>query len=228
MNLFRAWLLIALIVSAGKPTAQGVAHAVEARYSRAHTLQARFYERYRASGQPGQSESGIVYFSKPGRMRWEYESPQTKLFLVDGTNVWLYTPADRTVSRAKLNESDDWRTPLALLTGKVHLDRLCGSIEFAAAAQAGDQPLDPRDWVLNCLPRRGKADETSTFSQILFEIDPSYHLGRVLIREAGETETEFRFGDWRENVDVPEAKFHFEVPKGVSVVDAGDLGKGIQ
>src|SRR5271168_1523578 len=107
-------------------TVPEIVHAVETRYSNAKTLQAKFYERYRASGQPSQSESGTVYFSKPGRMRWEYESPSTKLFLVDGVNVWLYLPADRTASRAKLKESDDWRTPLALLTGKVHLDRLVG------------------------------------------------------------------------------------------------------
>ncbi len=221
----------ALVSFSAFPTAKTTAdivRAVEARYAHAHTLEARFYERYHASGQPAVSESGTVYFSKPGRMRWEYESPQSKLFLVDGTNVWLYVPADRTASRAKMKESDDWRTPLALLTGKIHLDRLCGKIALADARSADDGPLDLRDQVLSCLPRPAKENDEATFRQILFEVDPEAHLVRVLIREPGDTETEFRFGDWRENVDVPESKFHFEPPPGVSVVNAEDLARAIR
>jgi outer membrane lipoprotein carrier protein len=219
-----------------------IVRGVEARYARAHTLEARFYERYHASGQPSQSESGIVYFSKPGRMRWEYESPQTKLFLDDGSNVWLYVPADRTASRAKVKESDDWRTPLALLTGKMRLNRLCGEISLAgrtAGASGGigasgdggvsdDGALDPRDTVLSCLPRPTASGEPPAFRQILFEVDPDYHLVRVRIREAGDVETEFRFGDWRDNVAVPESKFHFDPPPGVSVVNAEDLAAGMR
>ena len=111
--------------------------ALEARYSHARTLEAAFYERYTTGGQGGQAESGTVYFSKPGRMRWDYESPGKKMFLVDGKNVWLYVPADHTASKASLKESADWRTPLALLTGNAHLERLCGRIEFAGAAARG-------------------------------------------------------------------------------------------
>ena len=233
MNFWRTAFLLALFLPPATQSVPEIVRAVEARYARAHTLEAKFYERYRASGQPGQSESGTVYFSKPGRMRWEYESPSTKLFLVDGVNVWLYVPADRTASRAKLKESDDWRTPLALLTGKIHLDRLCGKIELitstGGANLSGDAPLDPRNVVLNCMPRAQAAgnEDSSGFRQILFEVDPEYHLVRVVVREAGDTETEFRFGDWRENVAVDEAKFHFEPPLGVSVVNAEDLARGI-
>jgi outer membrane lipoprotein carrier protein len=233
VNLFRIALVFFLIPANATKTVPEIVHAVEARYSHGQTLQAKFYERYRASGQPGQSESGTVYFSKPGRMRWEYESPSTKLFLVDGVNVWFYVPADRTASRAKLKESDDWRTPLALLTGKVHLDRLCGKIELIISSANGraaeDAPLDPRDVVLNCSPRpSASGDESnSTFRQILFEVDPEYHLTRVVVREPGDTETEFRFGDWRENISVPEAMFHFVPPPGVNVVNAEDLARAI-
>ena len=68
-------------------------------------------------------------------MRWEYESPEQKLFIVDGTNVWFYVPADRTASRAKVKDSSDWRTPLALLTGKTDFSRLCRTIDVVDAAK---------------------------------------------------------------------------------------------
>jgi len=227
-------LAIFLILPTPQQTVAGIVRNVESRYARAHNLQAKFYERYRSSGQPGQSESGTVYFSKPGRMRWEYESPSTKLFLVDGSNVWLYVPADRTASRAKLKESDDWRTPLALLTGKIRLDRLCGKIELVtsagSAATQADAPLDPGNVILNCSPHTtASADPNdSSFRQILFEVDPEYHLTRVVVRQPGDTETEFRFGDWRENISVPESMFHFDPPPGVSIVNGEDLARGIR
>ena len=95
------------------------AHRDIARYQRARDLKAVFFESYTDGNGAISAESGTAYFSRPGRMRWDYESPEKKLFLVDGTNVWFYVPADHTASRAKLSQSSDWRTPLALLAGKV-------------------------------------------------------------------------------------------------------------
>ena len=142
--------------------AAAVVKALEARYSHARTLEAAFYERYTTGGQGGQAESGTVYFSKPGRMRWDYESPGKKMFLVDGKNVWLYVPADHTASKASLKESADWRTPLALLTGNSHLERLCGRIEFAGARARGGAPVQPRAVMLvemRCRLRRRRRCE---------------------------------------------------------------------
>ncbi|MGH9756774.1 MAG: LolA family protein, partial [Candidatus Acidiferrales bacterium] len=82
-------LLLSVPVSAA-PTASEVRHGLEMRYRHAATLKAAFYQRYSDGHGGGVAESGTVYFSRPGRMRWEYESPQQKLFLVDGANVWFY------------------------------------------------------------------------------------------------------------------------------------------
>jgi len=131
---------------------------IDAHYRRAATLKARFYERFSDGAGAASAESGVVYFSKPGRMRWEYESPEQKLFIVDGANVWFYVPADRTASRAKIAESSDWRTPLAFLTGKTDLARLCRNIEIVDDAGAQDANLGDRTTVdgntlLSCAPR---------------------------------------------------------------------------
>jgi outer membrane lipoprotein carrier protein len=209
-----------------------MAKAVEARYAHAQTLKAQFYERYNAGGSGGQAESGIVFFSKPGRMRWEYESPEQKLFVVDGKNVWFYVPADRTASRASVKESEDWRTPLSLLTGKIHLDRLCGQMELldeaTGTSSPADLPYDPRNRILRCLPQKSSdRNVQEAFREILFEVSPAAELARVVIREPGDVETEFRFGNWKENMPLPESMFHFEPPAGVTIVNQEDLAKGV-
>jgi outer membrane lipoprotein carrier protein len=208
--------------------ADSVRRALESRYQHARTLKAAFLERY-SDGNGGMSaESGTVYFSRPGRMRWDYESPEEKVFLVDGTNVWFYVPSDRTASRAKLNESSDWRTPLALLTGKADLSHLCSSIEVIEPdASKGENPpgASPAagNTLLRCKPRTNSSGDSGSLREVLFEADPTGHLARVVIREAGNIETEFRFGNWEENLPIPETTFHFAPPPGVTIVDEATL-----
>ncbi len=172
-------------------------------------------------------------------MRWEYESPERKLFVVDGTNVWFYVPADRAVSRAKVKESSDWRTPLALLTGKSDLSKLCHTIEIvdsaktsanasanANAEDAEKRPTSPANTVLRCIPKRESAGDQE-IREVLLESDPDSHLVRLIIRQPGNLETEFRFANWQENLPIPETMFHFAPPPGVTVVDESALANQV-
>ncbi len=204
--------------------ANAIRRAVESRYQHARTLKAEFYERYSDGSGGVAAESGVVYFSRPGRMRWEYESPEQKLFLVDGKNAWFYVPADHTASRAKIRESSDWRTPLALLAAKTDLSKLCRQIELAGDSPFGkDSDLQPAagDAVLRCVPRG--SDEGAAAPDVLLEVDPKGWLARIVIHEAGNAQTEFRFGNSAENLPIPEAKFHFQPPPGVAIVDEESL-----
>jgi len=152
-------------------------------------------------------------------MRWEYEAPETKLFVADGTHVWFYVPIDRTVSRATMKQSADWRTPLALLTGKARLSRICGPVELLQrGAGAGDQAqvAAAGNVILRCLP---KSADAGGFRELLLEADTFYRLVRVLIREPAGVETEFRFANWQENIRLSEEIFHFQAPPGVAIVD---------
>jgi outer membrane lipoprotein carrier protein len=236
----RLFLLMALlavvppVIGVGAETDPRVApivRAIEARYHDAKTLKAVFLERYSDGRQGLQVESGTVYFSRPGRMRWEYESPEPKTFVSDGKTVWFYVPADHTVTRAPLKQAADWRTPLALLTGKAQLSRLCDKIE--ATSQS---PGAPGDVVLLCLPRGEKhshgsagaadgesaaiTDPGSDFDRVYLEVNPETgQLADVKVLQPGGIELEYRFGSWQENLPIPDVQFRFEAPPGVAIVD---------
>jgi outer membrane lipoprotein carrier protein len=221
------WL--ALAVFTPSPDVQAVVHAVQSRYDHARTLSASFLERYSQGGRLAQVESGSVYFSRPGRMRWEYESPENKLFLVDGKNVWFYIPADRTASRARVRDSADWRTPFALLTGKLSLTRLCGRLELVGNDSKSSAPVaGTAVQTLRCTPRAVDAGpDAVAFQEVLLGLDSEYRIVSVMIRESGDIETEFEFGNWEENPALPESEFHFEPPAGVAIVDQSDLALSI-
>jgi outer membrane lipoprotein carrier protein len=210
-----------------------VQRAFEARYRHASTLKAAFYERYSDGKGSGQAESGTVYFSRPGRMRWEYASPQKKLFIVDGTNVWFYIPDDHTASRTKLKQSSDWRTPIALLADKADLGKICKNVQLAGPPKVESpaertqseegSPVKDDDSVLRCTPRGSSDEAGQSITDVLLTIDPEGYLVRVLIQQPGDLTTEFRFGNWQENIQIAESEFHFQPPPGVEVVDEDKL-----
>lgn len=202
------------------PSPGDLARKVEDQYAKTRTLSAKFLERYSRGPGDVTLESGTVYFSRPGRMRWEYESPEQKLFLADGKHVWFYVPADRTATKAKTKESTDWHTPLALLAGKTRrglFTRLCKRLERVEPSQptAGSAPA----YAFRCIAKR----EDAPFSDLLVEADSADRITRLLIHEPGGLETEFRFGDWRENPTLAESLFHFSAPKGVAIVEESSI-----
>lgn len=235
LGMSSALLALLLFLAAPAPPetsrdAASVVRALEARYHHATTLKATFFQQYTDGKGGGAGESGVVYFSKPGRMRWEYQSPEEKLFIVDGTNVWFYIPADHTASRAKIGKSTDWRTPLAFLTGKSDLSHLCKTLELVPSkpyADPSEAPSAAGNSVLRCVPRAEASDSGDEIRDVLLESDSTAHLVRVLIRQPGNLTTEFRFGGWQEGLPIAETKFHFAPPPGVSIVDEADLAGSI-
>jgi outer membrane lipoprotein carrier protein len=212
-------LLLLQVHSAEAADVNSIVRNVEKHYQNARTLKAVFLHRYSESRNTIRVESGTVYFSQGGKMRWEYESPEEKLFLADGKLVWLYVPADRTATRTKMKDSDEWQTPLALLLGKAKFSRVCGSVELADVHATAAENV-----VLRCRPKSGK----SGFSQVLIEVDGQNSLVRVLIQEPGGVETEFRFGKWQENLPLNAALFRFAPPPGVAIVDEASIAGSVR
>jgi len=208
-----------------------VVRLLEARYRNVKTLKAVFLQTYRDGRSGLQVESGTVYFSRPGRMRWEYESPEAKLFVSDGKSVWFFVPADRTATRAPMKESADWRTPLAWLTGKAKLSQLCDRIGVS-----GTPPGQSGHIVLNCIPRgtkpllkssplddavqEGILGPAAWYDRVLLEVDPSTgELADVRVLQPGGVELEFRFGQWQVGLPIEETLFRFQTPPGVTLLD---------
>jgi outer membrane lipoprotein carrier protein len=212
------------------PNVQRIVQALESHYRAAKTLQADFLERFSEGGRQERLESGRVYFAKPGRMRWEYESPETKLFVSDGRILWFYVPADHSATRQLVKQSDDWRTPLALLTGQVNLSRLCGRIQLAPGPPLSDGSVVLQCWPKGEAPPAARAgqqnasnplDAGSDFTEVLLDVNPANgELNDVRVEQPGNVELEFRFGAWQMNRPLAGSLFEFEPPAGVAIVPA--------
>ena len=210
---------------------QALVARLEARYRPARTLQATFLQRYTENGHLVRVEAGTVYFRRPGKMRWEYESPEKNLFLVDGKTAWFYVQADHTVTRVPAKESTDWRTPLALLAGEMKVSRVCDHVRFSEQ----EVPESTADAVLYCELRGSKpsskkpggknsnpAQEDSQDAVYFEVVRSSGELVRVLVKNSGGVGIEFRFANWQSDPRVEDSLFRFTVPPGVAIVN-GEL-----
>jgi len=190
---------------------------LEDAYRRARTLQASFFQEYSESGKITRTEAGTAYFRRPGKMRWEYASPEKNLFVVDGKFAWFYVPADRTVSRIAAKQSEDWRTPLALLAGEMKVSRVCAKVELPT-----DQPREEGLVRLGCVIRGTEKETKSGAARDMayFEISKATgELEKVAVLSAAGIKMEMRFSNWRFDPPAEEELFHFQPPKGVAIVN---------
>ena len=208
-------LVTAIASASPAPDVHVVAQAVDERYNHLRSLQAEFTEIYRGAGME-RTESGTLWLKKPGKMRWEYRSPRDKLFLSDGKDAWFYVPGERQVRRTAVKKLDDLRSPLAFLLGKTKLEKELQGLSLAPDVTL----LAAGDVVLRGVPK-SLADRVS---QVLLEITPEHWIRRIMIEEVDGSVMEYRFSNYRENVDLPDQRFQFVVPDRVEVID-GELGQ---
>src|SRR5438477_550896 len=178
------WLYASALPAFALPSVSSVARQVDERYNHLQTLTADFTEIYQGSGME-RTESGTLWLKKPGKMRWEYRSPQEKLFLSDGKDAWFYLPGDRQVRKTPVRKLDDLRSPLGFLLGKTRLEK-----ELHGLSAAPDvAPLNEGDMVLRGVPKT-MADR---INQVLLEITPADQIARIAIEEVDGSITEYRF-----------------------------------
>src|SRR5437868_3990152 len=64
------------------------------------------------------TERGRLLVKKPGKMRWDYTTPEQKEFVSDGMKMYSYIPEDKQVIVSSVPRDDDASTPALFLAGK--------------------------------------------------------------------------------------------------------------
>jgi outer membrane lipoprotein carrier protein len=192
------------------PNVHAVAQQVDAHYNQLQSFQADFTEIYQGSGIQ-REELGTLWLKKPGKMRWEYRSPEEKLFLADGKATWLYLPAEKQARKSPLKNLEDLRSPLAFLLGKTKLEKELKALSFAPDIQAWKS----EDVMVRGVPR-GLEDRVE---QVVLEITPEHRIARILIHAVDDSVTEYRFSNSKENVEVADKQFRFTAPAGTEVIE---------
>jgi outer membrane lipoprotein carrier protein len=194
--------------------ARQAAAVIDARYNGMKSLRAEFTESYSGGG-IRRVENGILWIKKPGKMRWEYTSPQKKTFVTDGSIAWFYVPGERQARRTPLKSLNDLRSPLRYLLGRTKLEKELRGLSLASDVR----PEMAGDVVLRGVPV-GMEDRVS---MLLLESDGRGFLRRIVMQELDGSTTEFRMENQTENVAVSDGEFSFRPPAGVEVLQGNQL-----
>jgi len=188
-------------------------NGLQAKYSRMNGLAANFVQIYNGNDGRRRRESGSLLLKRPGKARWDYASPERKIFVSDGKNIFFYVYGERHATRAKVKESADPQIPFLFLLGRGNLRKDFKKIEIAA----GESPSAPGNVVLMLVPKRAPEE----FRQLLAEIDPqSFSVKRLVIFERNGSRMDFLLSNVRENHVAADGEFRFTPPQGVSVQEA--------
>ena len=205
-------LAIGAAACAQQPTAAALAKKVDAHYNHLHSLETRYTERYQGMGMD-RTESGTLTLLKPGRMRWAYDSPAGKVFILDGTNAISYTPGDAEVTRFPEKRLDDLRSPLRFLLGHTELEKELQSLSVTLVTLNGQT-----GYTLWGTP----VGMEQRVRSLAVTVDGQGMIQTLRIEETDGAITTFTFSEMHENAPVNDGDFRFIPPAGVVVIDGAN------
>jgi outer membrane lipoprotein carrier protein len=197
----------ALLAQQSPPSAQELAGRVDRHYNQLRSLRAGFIESYEGLGMK-RAESGTLLLEKPGRMRWDYSSPSGKLFLLDGSFAWFYSPGDPQIQRLPAKDLDDLRSPLRLLLGHTSLEKEIVDLAISPAPNG--------NYTLSGQPK----GEQARVARLILTVTAEGAITAIEVDEVGGAVTRFVFTGEQPNAPIPAGTFRFTPPAGVPVVSA--------
>jgi len=187
------------------PIAAALAKQVDEHYNRLQSLQARYTERYQGMGLD-RTETGNLTLRKPGRMRWAYDTPAGKLFILDGKDAISYTPGDAQAQRIPEKQLDDLRSPLRFLLGHTELAKELDGLNLTVVNGG---------YTLSGTPKGMQ----QRIHSLALTVDAAGAIHAMRIEETDGAVTTFSFADMRENIPTRDSDFTFTPPPGVAIVN---------
>jgi outer membrane lipoprotein carrier protein len=194
-----------------RPPAAETASALQQKYDRVKDFTSDFTHTYEGGILKRKStERGTVQVKKPGKMRWEYTSPEKKTFVSDGRMIYSYVPADKQVITSPVPADDQATTAVLFLAGKGNLTR-----DFNVSYGEGG---GADTWTLRLDPKRKQND----YDWLVIDVDrASLQIRGLTAADRQGGRSTFRFTAFRENTGLADSVFVFKIPRGTDVINTG-------
>jgi outer membrane lipoprotein carrier protein len=156
----------------------------------------------------GLEESGRLYVKRPGRMRWDYRDPDTKVAIVDGDRTWLYLQDEAQLILGRLGEEG------ALLPSLIAAERRLAD-EFDADLIATPEGGGDGAFWLRLRPRLA----ADSFESVVVTLrPPGFAIESAEVLDSAGNRMLYRFSEMRRNTGVPDDLFRFEPPAGTTIL----------
>ncbi|NVJ28538.1 outer-membrane lipoprotein carrier protein LolA [Myxococcus sp. AM011] len=190
------------------PEVKTLVDRMQAFYEKTGDFKAGFRQDYKyKTFKRTQTSEGVVTYKKPGLMRWEYQKPSVRTFVLAGNKVYMYDPPAQSLTVASMDTSQ-LSASVTFLFGQGKL-----ADEFAISKGACKDckgtllVLDP----LKVEPR---------FKQVRLEVDPATaQVLKSTVVDPDGSENAISFLDLKTNVGISADSFKMDVPDDTRVDD---------
>ena len=197
--------------------AQDALAQVQVAYAAVSSLKASFQqESYLASLESSETSSGSVWFSKPGKMKWNYAEPDIQTFLVKDSTLWLYQKEENQVLIDEFRKVLISDLPVSFLMG---LGNLKSDFSVVSACQNSE------GLVFNLVPAKSneggskiKSDEGLKGFRLL--VNPNTNLPKgAMVTDVGGNVTAITLDGLDPNPKVSDSVFSADFPKSADIND---------
>ena len=150
-----------------------------------------------------QVSDGQMWIQRPGKFRWDYETPYRQLIVADGERLWTY---DEDLEQATVQPVDAAlsSTPAMLLSGFRPLEEVMRWAETGSPDGKTWYRLDPK-----------QEDAAVEEVQIAFE---GGQLAIIEVRDSFGNHTRIRFSDITRNQSIDPGRFRIQLPPGTDII----------
>jgi outer membrane lipoprotein carrier protein len=190
------------------PETKQLVDRMQAFYEKTQDFSATFKQEYKYKAFPRTTTStGKVTFKKPAAMRWDYDKPSGKTFVLKDEKVYAADPEALTLTISQMS-TDKLSASVTFLWGKGKLEN-----EFNITR------LDCKTCTGTLLELTPKTPDPR-FQKVKLEVDPAKAtvLKSTVVDPDG-SENAIAFTDLKVNTGVDDATFKVTPPKGAQIVD---------
>ena len=179
---------------------------IQKTYEGIQNIQADFVQLTTSSAtKETQKADGLVYFKKPGMMKWEYKSPTNDIIVSDGRTIWAY---QQDIGQVMIVNASDSGASISnnFLAGIGNLKK-----DFDIELEKPDNNL----YVLKLNPKVPQPN----IQKLYIAVDKKTSLVKqTIVFDLLGNETKVIFENLKINQSVPANIFKFKIPEGVRVV----------
>lgn len=190
------------------PEVKDLVDRMQAFYEKTQDFTANFKQDYKYTAiRRTQSSTGRVIYKKPGLMRWEYEKPSMRTFVLAGEKVYAHDPEAQTLTVGRI-DTNQLSASVTFLFGKGRL-----ADEFSIAK---GECKDCKGTLLVLDPLKPEA----RFRQVRLEVEPkTAQVLKSTVIDPDGSENAIAFIELKTNVGIEADRFKINPPEGTRVDD---------
>jgi outer membrane lipoprotein carrier protein len=177
-------------------------------YQSTKSFSAKFDETITRAGAPPLQRSGVIYYEKPGKLRWEFNGSPPETIVSDGKTIYDYDSELNQVVETPLAQAFRGHAAAAFLLG-------AGNVKHDFKAEAMATPNSDQLVHVALTPKQGGERIEAGIER------NTYNIATLSIGDAMGNRTNLSFSNIKLNQPLNASQFAFTPPDGADIVSSG-------